>query len=735
MKLILSTLFLFTLNIIQAQEICDNGIDDDGDQAIDLQDSDCSCTNQEIGTFEEDFEAYTECNTTLSEYLYIDTEWLPAGTPQGAHECGFQGVPQFGFPLLPLPVPSGEGCVGMAADEGLVRCLPDCGLQSGKTYTFSFSAVPYVPSGTQEIDFVLYGRSSCSGIELGPVSVGWSYDWLENCSPNFPWTPLITYSATATETADQWESFSGSFTATQDYGAVLIAFGCNAPQWSYVDLISLSGDFNGSICDETPTLPQLVSAYSGDCLNGGSIEITSDSVLQYQWYRDGIALVGETDSILIIDPFLPGEYLARTISSSGICALSESFIIGPDDFESIDLSLDFTNPLCIGEESGSINSTNNSPNTPYTYLWSDGSQAANINNLVAGTYTLTVTDNKGCFGIQSVTLEDPELLTVDIIDTPPLCAEENSGSLEIVPNDSGGTYTYLWNNGSVNSTNSNIGAGNYSVTVTDENGCENVYDTSLADTDNLIADLINTAVACYNEANGSIELIPSNPTSALTFNWNTGSQAALLTDLPPGNYSVTVNNEDGCTETYSSVIEEAEVYFLTSNITQPSFTTGGNIELSPQGGTPPFQFEWSNGSTTPTQTNLAIGTIDVTVTDNNNCQTIASFELEDPLQDKDILDNIFIPNIFSPNNDGINDLFRIYTSAEGLISLIKTFKVFDRWGAQVYDSPELAFSEIQFWDGKTNSAPAKTGTYVYVIVLETYTGELLQFNGSINLVN
>lgn len=733
MRLILSTLFLLILNIIQAQEICDNGIDDDGDQAIDLQDPDCSCTNQEIGTFEEDFEAYTECNTTFSEYLYIDTEWLPAGTPQGAHECGFLGVPQFGFPLVPLPVPSGQGCVGMTTDEGLVRCLPDCGLQSGQTYTFSFSAVPYVPIGTQDIDFVLYGRSSCAGIAPGPG--GYTYDWLDNCSPDFPWTPLITYSATATETADQWQSFSGSFTATQDYGAVLIAFGCNAPQYSYMDLISLSGDFNGSNCDEPLILPQLASTFSGDCLNGGSLEIVSDSVLQYQWYRDGIALVGETDSILIIDPFLPGDYLARTISSSGICALSESFTIGPDDLESIDLSLDFTNPLCIGEESGSINSTNNSPNAPYTYLWSDGSQTANINNLAAGPYTLTVTDNKGCFGIQTVTLENPELLTIDIIDTPPICPGENSGSLEVIPNNSGGNFIYLWNNGSVSSNNSNIGAGDYSVTVTDENGCENVFDTSLADSDNLITDLINTSVSCYNEANGSIELIPSSQTSVLDFNWNTGSQASLLTNLSPGNYSVTVSNEDGCTETYSSVIEEAEVYFLTFNITQPSFTTGGSIELLPQGGTPPYQFEWSNGNTTPTQTNLAIGTINVTVTDNNNCQTIESFELEDPLQDNNVRDNIFIPNAFSPNNDGINDLFKIYASAEGLISRINTFKIFDRWGAQVYDSPALAFNEIQFWDGKINSAPAKTGTYVYTILLETYTGELLQFNGSINLIN
>ena len=726
MRFSLILLLSIFVNTLFAQEICDNGIDDDGDFAIDLQDSDCSCSTPSLGLIEEDFENYSDCPEGFGGFIDIISDWEPAGTPQGANTCGFLGGAI--FPPVPLPIPSGEGCIGMGGDEGIIKCLPSCSLLNGETYTFEFNAVGYTQFGT-DVEYVLYGRSSCAGIPSGPAE--YTYDWLNNCSPNFQWTALVTITGSS-GINPSWESLSGSFTANANYGAILIGFSCDGQAYSYIDNIRISGDFAGTECDDAAPSPDILTEQLGDCLNGSSITVSSDSAIQYQWYLDGVAILGQTDSIFNIVPYVTGDYQVRAIYPSGLCTVSEPVTLGINDLEVLNADFTTVDPLCIGDESGVITSSVSSPNLPYTYNWDTGSQDSILTNLGAGSYTLTLTDASGCFGVFNETIIDPDELSANLLTNAPVCIDETTGSIEIVPADPNDNYTYIWSDGSTQATLLNVGAGDYSVTVTNSNGCTNTFNTNLSNPEGLQFNITSNPILCFNGTSGSIDLTTDDPLNSFEYFWDTGNDTPSITDLGAGNYSVTVSDENGCSGTYTTEVTQPDPFLLNTTIYQPSFTAGGSIELFPDGGTPPYSFDWNNGSTNELLSDLEVGTFAITATDDSGCTAVASVELSDPLLGEDILDKIYIPNIFSPNNDGLNDVFKFYLTQQSLILTVKEFRIFDRWGGQVYRELNKSTNDMQFWNGTKSNEEVLSGVYIYLIVLESYSGEELVFKGDIS---
>ena len=650
MKFIHIFIFLSITNVILAQEICDNGIDDDGDGAIDILDSDCLCTPPSVGVIMEDFESFSDCPEGLGGYLDLITEWKPAGTPQGANTCGFLGGAI--FPAVPLPIPSGEGCFGMGGDEGIIRCLSDCSLVAGESYTFSFDAVGFTQFST-DAEYVLFGRSSCSGIPSGPAE--YEYNWLQNCSPNFQWTALASF--TGSSNLDQWESLSSTFTANANYGAVLLAFNCDGQAYSYVDNVELAGDFAGDECDNSANTGFLVDQ-SGDCVSGITLAVDPDTAIQYQWYLEGIAIPGAVGSSLTIDPIEIGEYQVRAIYANSLCGISEAVTIENSDIEVLELELITTDPNCAGESSGSIQTIVDSQNSP---------------------------------------------------------------------------FEFEWNTGSIDSEITDLSVGNYSVTVTDANGCFGSFSSSLFEPDEISIELLNTAPLCFNETTGSIEVILNNPNEPLDFIWSNGSEESSLINLGSGNYSVTATNTNGCSEIFSTTIAQPDPFFLNDFVLQPTLSEGGIIEVFPNGGTSPYEFDWDNGSIESLLSDLGSGTFSVTATDANDCSTIAGFELFEPLDEDDIREKIYIPNAFSPNGDGANDKFEFFYFPEDLISSVKGIRIFDRWGGLIYEELDKEPGNTQFWNGMKNGQLANAGVYVYLITIQSYNGKQLVFSGDVTL--
>lgn len=219
------------------------------------------------------------------------------------------------------------------------------------------------------------------------------------------------------------------------------------------------------------------------------------------------------------------------------------------------------------------------------------------------------------------------------------CHNIADGSLTISAFNGTPPYSYIWDDGSQNVQRTNLGPGTYSVTVSDDNGC--ILNSSItlnAPSALQVNQTSFTEVSCINSSDGSLVAIASGGTPPYSFNWSNGSQSPIAQNLSCGNYVLTVTDANGC-ETLKafelSCPDLMEVDMIASsnyggfNVTCPESTDGVAIAIASMG-TPPYTFEWSNGSTGASAANLPGGINTVTVTDSKGCQIIDFVELSVP---------------------------------------------------------------------------------------------------------
>ncbi len=282
---------------------------------------------------------------------------------------------------------------------------------------------------------------------------------------------------------------------------------------------------------------------------------------------------------------------------------------------------------CNGGNTGSANSTPTGGTTPYTYAWSGGGTNATKTGLSAGTFTITVTDKNGCSATSTVTLTQPTSLTVLANTTANVnCNGGAGGSVSSTP--AGGTspYTYAWSGGGTNSTKTGLTAGTFTITVTDNKGCTATATATVTQPVSLTVTASVTAQEnCNGGANGSVSSTPAGGTSPYTYAWSGGGTNSTKTALTAGTYTITVTDNHGCTATASATITQPVVLTVTAITTaNAGCTTLGSVSSTPAGGTSPYTYLWTGGSTTSTETGLGAGTYTITVTDKNGCAATAS---------------------------------------------------------------------------------------------------------------
>lgn len=338
------------------------------------------------------------------------------------------------------------------------------------------------------------------------------------------------------------------------------------------------------------------------------------------------------------------------------------------------------NENCNGGNTGIINVSPAGGFPGYTYLWSpNNATTATISNLTAGAYAVTVTDSKGCTNSKSTTLGQPSAI---LLGAPTHFSQSNvtgcygntNGIINVNP--AGGTpgYTYSWTpSEGTNATISNLGAGSYTVTVTDAHGCTKTNSTSLSQPSQI--KLVSPTyfsqsnVTCFGGNNGIIRVNPTGGTPGYTYSW-TPSEGTnpTISNLTAGSYTVTVTDANFCTATKSTIIAQPTQILIGApqHETQvnPTCANGHNgiIRMNPAGGTPPYSYTWSpNVGTTATVSNLSAGNYNVTVTDANGCTRtnaivlVCTSRLEEP--DGNVT--------LSPSFD-----FNVYPNpAEGLVTI------------------------------------------------------------------
>ncbi|MBL4709105.1 MAG: T9SS type A sorting domain-containing protein, partial [Flavobacteriales bacterium] len=211
------------------------------------------------------------------------------------------------------------------------------------------------------------------------------------------------------------------------------------------------------------------------------------------------------------------------------------------------------------------------------YLWSNGSATATNTNLSAGTYTVTLSDANGCSSTNSAILTEPTALSASISSSTNVgCNGGSTGSATVGA--SGGTapYTYLWSNAGTTTTNANLSAGTYTVTLSDANGCSSTSSAILTEPTALSASISSTTnVSCNGGGNGSATVATSGGTAPYSYLWSNGDTTATNTNLSAGTYTVTLSDANGCSSTSSAIITEPVA--LVTTVTTVNFTLTADL--------------------------------------------------------------------------------------------------------------------------------------------------------------
>ena len=325
-----------------------------------------------------------------------------------------------------------------------------------------------------------------------------------------------------------------------------------------------------------------------------------------------------------------GSYCV-TVIDNNLCGTTACIDVAPNQPTVEVVTTDVT---CAGDNDGTLTATASAGTPPYEFMWSTGATGPTLVNQPAGTYTVTVTDNNGCTASASGTVSDADAITGQIIGDATVCPGVPDAFLRIAPMGGTGTYTYVWSfNGNTGQGIGPLGAGTYSVTVTDENGCTLVDDFVITETPAVIIDGEVMDAACAAVNDGSISTTVSGGVPPFTYAWSTGANTPGITGLAPGDYSVTVTDRDGCRSDRVFTVGQGEELDLDGEITSVDCNgdNTGAIDLSVVGGAPAgTTYNWSNGATTQDLAGLAAGLYSVTVTAPSGCMATAGFFVVQP---------------------------------------------------------------------------------------------------------
>jgi len=513
---------------------------------------------------------------------------------------------------------------------------------------------------------------SCFGGNNGAAAVSpsggispYSYSWSPSGGTGSVATGLAAGNYTVTITDNIGCQTTRDFTINQP--SVLSANGvatnvsCNDGNNGAIDLTVVGGTSPYTyIWSNTATTEDLsgleANTYSvtvtdaNGCTATESVEVTEPAVLTASGVATNVSCNGGNDGALDLTvtggtaPYtFAWNNTATTEDLSGLTAATYSVTVTDskgctatetvDVFEPIILEATgvATEATCAGND-GSINLTVIGGNPPYTYLWSNTATTEDLSGLTTGTYSVTVTDSKGCTATESVAVDESLAITANGVATNVSCNGGTNGTIDLTV--SGGTapYTFAWNNSAVTEDITGLAAGIYEVAITDNNGCTATESVEVTEPAVLSANSVATNVSCNGGNNGAIDLTVTGGTTPYTYAWSNTATTEDLSGLEAGTYDVTVTDVNGCTATSFVEVTEPTVLSVNGTDTNVSCNGGNNgaIDLTVSGGTAPYTYAWSNTATTEDLSGLEAGTYDVTVTDANGCTATESVEVTEP---------------------------------------------------------------------------------------------------------
>ncbi|WP_188477393.1 SprB repeat-containing protein, partial [Phaeocystidibacter marisrubri] len=335
-----------------------------------------------------------------------------------------------------------------------------------------------------------------------------------------------------------------------------------------------------------------------------------------------------------------GTYILTVTDANG-CQDTAHVLIFEPEFELLVGAADGTTITCFGDSDGTAYASASGGVPPYTFSWSNGMFGDTITGIPAGTYVVTVTDSMGCQDTNTVVVTQPTLLELNVTSSDVTCFGLSDGTANSTPSGGEAPYSILWSTGATTQTITGLSAGNYYVTVTDNRGCVQ-SDTVVITTPSmpLAAIISKTDVNCFGGADGTAEAIGSGGVTPYTYLWSDGQTGQVATGLVPGAYHVFMTDANGCQDSAYVVIDQPLSALTATASVAIAPTCAGFLDGvacgTASGGTAPYSYSWSSGSTTDSAFGLGGGVVILTVTDSNGCVAVDTLNVPSPSTDLEV---------------------------------------------------------------------------------------------------
>lgn len=502
---------------------------------------------------------------------------------------------------------------------------------------------------------------------------------------------------------------------------------------------------DGKTCSLNATVPQsggpqiAGTVLDATCSEGGSInvQITGTSgTPTVSWSDSGLGSSTNPTGLAA------GSYTITVTDNSG-CASSRTFEVEVSD---ADLNVSFTkmDVACKGEANGAIalNISNGCP--PYEVSWTGGLSGENVSNIAAGSYTVTVKDASGQEKMATIEIMEPsKAITLD--NQAITNSSGSDGAINLTVSGGTGTLSYAWSDGNLPNSNNVTGlsAGNYTVTVTDANGCTETFGpfNVLQSGGSTDITLTGNAAMCFGEKSGSVVVNVNGSSFPGTLEIKgpdtdksvsvSNSSSITFDDLGAGEYEVTFTDAGGTEVSKKVTVDDADEFAFDIRPTDIDCSdkdeNNGSIIARTVGGSGSLTYTWSDPDLSGREAkDLAVGDYTVIVEDANGCQlmetfTVASCSTPGP-------GCFTFPRILTPNGDGKNDRF----NANCLRDYNNKLSVFDRWGNVVYEAIDYDGT----WEGTNgdNGDLLNEGGYMYVLEVMFATGQREIVKGTVTIL-
>lgn len=330
-----------------------------------------------------------------------------------------------------------------------------------------------------------------------------------------------------------------------------------------------------------------------------------------------------------------------TIEDAKGCPADGSVVI--NEPQEISIILNNRDVECRGDSTGSIEANVSGGTIPYGYLWNDYNNQTTVTarNLPIGTYTVTVTDVNGCIGTAFSTLNEPStVVTASASQTLRGCFGSGKSEANVLAAGGTGTnYIYYWQNNQQTPTVSNLQPGQYTVTVTDENGCQASDTVVISELDSIFINIVASPPTCHGDSDGAlgITIVDGGAGAGYQFRWSTGETSGFIQNLEGDKiYTVTVSDFQGCSNTRSILLPQPRAVLIDlDSIPTQCFngSDGAATVANIISDNPIVAYQWgasAGNQNTPTATNLSAGNYSITVTDDTGCESVASVNVTQP---------------------------------------------------------------------------------------------------------